>query len=118
MSQNGKMSDMEENDKQPIRAKTRISANGRIVIPASIRQALGVKAGDSIVMEAQDGVLRIESYPTLVTRIQREFAQLIPPGVSLVDELLADRREEARKEQEEIDRELEQDRLRKEGKIA
>jgi AbrB family looped-hinge helix DNA binding protein len=112
------MSDMEEHDKQVVRAKTRISANGRIVIPAAIREALGVKAGDSIVMEAQDGVLRIESYPTMVARIQREFAHLIPPGVSLVDELLADRREEARREQEEIDRVLEQDRLRKEGKIA
>ncbi len=109
---------MEQYDKQPIRAKTRISVNGRIVIPAAIREALGVKPGDSIVMEAQDGVLRIESYPTMVARIQREFAQLIPPGVSLVDELIAERREEARREQEEIDRELEQDRLRKEGKIA
>ncbi len=109
---------MKEYDKQPVRAKTRLSGNGRIVIPAAIREAIGVKAGDSILMEAQDGVLRIESYPTMVARIQREFAQLIPPGVSLVDELLAERREEARREQEEIEREREQDRLRKEGKIA
>jgi AbrB family looped-hinge helix DNA binding protein len=109
---------METTDKRPARAKTRLSANGRIVIPASIRDALGVKPGDPIVMEAQDGVLRIESYPTMIARIQKEFAQLIPPGVSLVDELIAERREEVRREEEEINRELEQERLRREGKIA
>jgi AbrB family looped-hinge helix DNA binding protein len=109
---------MEEHDKQTVRAKTRISANGRIVIPAAIREAIGVKPGDSIVMEAQDGVLRIESYPTLVARIQREFAHLIKPGVLASDELIADRREEVRREEEEFQRSLEEERLRNEGKIA
>ena len=105
-------------DKQPVRAKTRISANGRIVIPAPIREALGVKPGDPIVMEASDGVLRIEAYPTMIARIQSEIAQFIPPGVSLADELIAERREEARREQEEVENELEQERLKREGKIA
>ena len=100
------------------RAKTRISPNGRIVIPASIRQHLCVKPGDPVLMEVEDGVLRIESYPTRIARIQRELAQYIPPGVSLADELVAERREEARREQEEIDRELEQGRERREEKIA
>jgi AbrB family looped-hinge helix DNA binding protein len=109
---------MEEMAKSPVRAKTRLSANGRLVIPAAIREAMGVGPGDALVMEAHDGVLRMESVPAMVSRIQKEFAQLIPPGVSLVDELIADRREEARREQEEVERELEQDRLRKEGKIA
>ncbi|SRR5579871_6175632 len=109
---------MEEHDKQPVRAKTRISANGRIVIPAAIREAIGVKPGDSIVMEAQDGVLRIESYPTLVARIQREFAHLIKPGVLASDELIADRREEVQREEVKFQRSLEEERLRNEGKIA
>ncbi len=99
-------------------SKTRISPNGRIVIPAVIRQQLGVKPGDPILMEVEDGVLRIESYPTRIARIQREVAQYIPPGVSLADELVAERHEEARREQEEIDRELGQGRMRKEEKIA
>lgn len=105
-------------NKELVRAKTRLSANGRVVIPAPIREQLGVKPGDPILMEVEDGVLRIESYPTRIARIQRELAQYIPPGVSLVDELIAERREEARWEQEEVDRELEQERLRREGKIA
>jgi len=100
-------------------AKARISSNGRIVIPAAIRQQLGVKPGDSILMDVEDSVLKLESYPSRIARIQRELAQYIAPGVSLADELVAERRAEARREQEEIDRELEQGRMqRKEEKIA
>jgi AbrB family looped-hinge helix DNA binding protein len=100
-------------------AKMRISPNGRIVIPAAIRQQLGVKPGDPILMDVEDGVLRLESYPSRIARIQREMAQYITPGVSMADELIAERRAEARREQEEIDLELEQGRMRKkEAKIA
>jgi AbrB family looped-hinge helix DNA binding protein len=109
---------MKNMDTPIVRAKTRLSQNGRIVIPASIREALGVKPGDPILMEVEDGVLSIESYPSKIAKIQREFAQLIPPGVSLADELIAERREEARREREEVDRELAQGRLPSEEKIA
>lgn len=100
-------------------AKARISPNGRVVIPAAIRQQLGVKPGDPILMDVEDGVLRLESYPTRIARIQRELAQYIAPGVSMADELIAERRAEARREQEDTDRELEQRHMRKkEEKIA
>lgn len=101
-----------------IRAKTRLSDNGRVVIPVAIREQLGIKPGDTVFMDAQDGVLKIESIPTRIARIQSEIAKFIPPGVSLADELIAERREEMRREQEETARELEQDRLRRGGKIA
>ena len=71
---------MQQMGKIPTRAKTRLSANGRIVIPAKIREQLGVKPGDSILMEVEDGVLRIESYPTRIARIQRELAHLRRPA--------------------------------------
>jgi len=100
------------------RAKTCLSVNGRIVIPATIRKQLGIRPGDPVLMEVEDGVLRIESYPTRIARTQQELARLIPAGVSLADELIAERRAEARREQEEADREVEQERLRSEGKIA
>jgi hypothetical protein len=70
-------------------------------------------------MDVEDGVLRLESYPTRIARIQRELAQYIPPGVSLADELIAERRTEARREQEEIDHEQEHGRTRQKGeKVA
>ena len=104
--------------KSPVRAKIRLSANGRIVVPAAIREQLGVKPGDTLLLQAEDGVLRIESYPTMIARIQREFAHLRRPGILASDELIAERREEARREEEEFQRSLEETRLRNEGKIA
>jgi AbrB family looped-hinge helix DNA binding protein len=102
----------------PICGKARIGANGRIVIPAAIREQLGVKAGDTVLMDAEGGVLRIESHLSRIRRIQRELAPYRKPGILASDELIAERREEARREEEEFQRSLEEERLRKEGKIA
>ena len=100
------------------RAKTKLGANGRIVIPAAIREQLGIKPGDTVLMDAEDGMLRIESFPARIRRIQRELAPYRKPGVLASEELIAERREEARREEEEFQRSLEEQRLRKEGKIA
>lgn len=80
---------------------SRINENGRVVIPAVIRRQMGLKAGDAVVMEVEDGVLRIEPHRARIRRIQESLGRLIPPGRCLSDELIADRREEARREMEE-----------------
>ena len=86
--------------------RCKINQNGRIVIPAAIRKQMGVKTGDSVLMEVEDGVLRMESHRAHIRRIQEEFKKIIPPGGMLMsDELIAERREEARREEEELERE-------------
>jgi AbrB family looped-hinge helix DNA binding protein len=90
--------------KDALHAKVPLSANGRIVIPAAIRQEMGFAPGDTLLMDVEDGVLRVESYPARIRRIQREVAHLTKPGVLASDELIAERREEARREEEEIAR--------------
>ncbi|MGA2248991.1 AbrB/MazE/SpoVT family DNA-binding domain-containing protein [Terracidiphilus sp.] len=99
-------------------SKTRISSNGRIVIPASMRELLGVKPGDTVLMDVEDGVLKIESYTTRVARIQEELAHLRRPGVLASDELIAERRAEARREEEEFERDAATVRKMIEEKIA
>jgi len=105
---------------EPRFVRCKINQNGRIVIPAAIRHEMGLKPGDSLLMEVEDGVLRIESYLARIRRIQREFAQYRRPGVLASDELIAERREEARPEEEEMerDREFHQTRLQKAEKVA
>jgi AbrB family looped-hinge helix DNA binding protein len=98
--------------KPSLSAKAPLSANGRIVIPAAIRQELGFAPGDTLLMDVEDGVLRIESYPARIRRIQREIAKYIKPGILASDELIAERREEARREEEELQRDLAADRER------
>jgi AbrB family looped-hinge helix DNA binding protein len=97
----------------PLTAHTRINANGRIVIPAVMREKLGLQKDDSIVMEIEDGVLRIESYLSRIRRIQAEFAHLAPVGGLLAsDELIAERRQEALLENETFERARELRRIR------
>jgi AbrB family looped-hinge helix DNA binding protein len=79
----------------------KINANGRIVIPAAIRRQMGIKPGESVLMDVEDGVLRMESHRARIRRVQESLRHLIPPERCLSDELIADRREEARREMEE-----------------
>jgi AbrB family looped-hinge helix DNA binding protein len=88
----------------PRLVRCKINQNGRIVIPAALRKQMGVKTGESVLMEVEDGVLRMESYLARIHRIQREIAQFAKPGILASDELIAERREEARREEEEIAR--------------
>jgi AbrB family looped-hinge helix DNA binding protein len=115
------MATLEQPVKHQIQAKTVLASNGRIVIPAAIRQELGFKPGETLLMDVEDGALRIESYPARIRRIQQEFAKYIKPGVLASDELLAERREEARREEEEElarDHEKDWEILRKAGLIG
>ena len=83
-------------------SKARINENGRIVIPAEIRAKMDLKPGDFVLMKLdEDGVLRIESHMARIRRIQEELRPYGKPGVLMSDELIADRREEARREMEE-----------------
>jgi AbrB family looped-hinge helix DNA binding protein len=86
--------------------QARINQNGRIVVPAVIRRAMGLNLGDGVVMSLEDGVLRIEPQPAKIRRIQTEFEPFADPESLASDELIAERREEAR--QQEARRETEE----------
>jgi AbrB family looped-hinge helix DNA binding protein len=98
------MSQISASDTPNTSAKVQIGANGRIVIPAAIREQLGFKPGDTVLLDVEDCALRIESYPARIARIQRAFAHLRNPSQLASDELIAERREEARREEEEAQR--------------
>jgi AbrB family looped-hinge helix DNA binding protein len=76
----------------------RVNENGRVVIPASYRKALGIKAGDEVILLMEDDELRITTMKRRLERAQRRIRQYVKPGVSLVDELIAERREAAKRE--------------------
>jgi AbrB family looped-hinge helix DNA binding protein len=78
--------------------RVRINENGRVVIPAAFREALGIKPGDQVVLRVEDDELRITTMKRRIERAQRRARQYVKPGVSLVDELIAERRAEAKRE--------------------
>lgn len=78
--------------------RTRVNENGRVVIPASYRKALGIKAGDQVILRMEDDELRITTMKRRIERAQRRIRRYVKPGVSLADELIAERREAAKRE--------------------
>jgi len=78
--------------------RQRVNENGRVVIPASFRKALGIKIGDEVVLRMEDDELRITTLKRRVERAQRLVRKHVKRGTSLVDELIAERREAARNE--------------------
>jgi AbrB family looped-hinge helix DNA binding protein len=79
-------------------ARLRVNENGRVVIPAAFRKALGINAGDEIVLRMEDDELRITTLKRRLERAQRLVRKHVKPGTSLVDQLIAERREAARDE--------------------
>jgi AbrB family looped-hinge helix DNA binding protein len=81
-----------------LETRVKLNENGRVVIPASYRKALGIKAGDEVILRMADDELRITTMKRKIERAQRRVRQYVKPGVSLADELIAERREAAKRE--------------------
>jgi AbrB family looped-hinge helix DNA binding protein len=79
-------------------ARSRVNQNGRLVIPAAFRKALGIKAGDEVLLRLEDDELRVSTLKHRLARAQRIVRKHVKSSTSLVDELIAERRESARNE--------------------
>jgi AbrB family looped-hinge helix DNA binding protein len=79
-------------------ARLRVNENGRLVIPAPFRKALGINAGDEVVLRLEDDELRITTLKRRLERAQQRVGSYTKPGTSLADELIAERREAAKRE--------------------
>ena len=75
--------------------KTHLGKNGRVVIPAQFRKALGILEGDTLMMTLDDGMIRILTPQKAIQRVQEMVRRYVPEGVILADELIAERRAEA-----------------------
>lgn len=73
---------------------------GSVVIPAAFRQALGVKEGSEVQLQLEEDGIRIMPRSTVIRRVQERVRKYVPEGVSLVDELIAERRREAEREEQ------------------
>jgi AbrB family looped-hinge helix DNA binding protein len=78
------------------RTRLRIGKGGRLVIPASMRKRLRLEVGAEILLtETGRGHLELTTPEAAFDEAQDAVCQVIGPDVSLVDELLSERREEA-----------------------
>jgi AbrB family looped-hinge helix DNA binding protein len=82
-------------------AQVKISANGRVSIPADVRARLGLKDGDMLSFEETEEGLVFRTLKQRVRRAQALSRKLLEgkPNVT-VDDFIAERRAEARREEE------------------
>jgi AbrB family looped-hinge helix DNA binding protein len=85
---------------RPVRSYTvSLGARGRIVLPADLRAERKWKEGERLrLVEEDDGTLRLMTVDEALGRLRGMHAHLATPGVSVVDELIAERRAEAARE--------------------
>jgi len=78
--------------------KIRIGSDGSAVVPTAVTSALALKEGDVLFVRVDDGEIHLLTKAAVARRIQSLVREFVPKGVSLVDELLEDRRREVEAE--------------------
>ncbi|MBA2617087.1 MAG: AbrB/MazE/SpoVT family DNA-binding domain-containing protein [Rubrobacter sp.] len=78
-------------------ARVNVGPQGRVVIPARIRRSLSIGPGDTLVVRVVEGRIVLEKRADVLARVRGRF-EGVRKGVSLADELILERREEASRE--------------------
>lgn len=79
----------------------KLGQNGRMIIPAELRHGLNLKEGDELLVTLDNKRLILETKEALLERLYQAVGE--PPEGELVsEELLRERREEAKREAAEL----------------
>jgi AbrB family looped-hinge helix DNA binding protein len=104
----------EADEKLPVYHVT-VTDRGRLVLPAEIREKLKIRDGDRVSLTLEDdGRVTLQTLDVAIRRLRGMFKHLARPGRLESDELIKERRREARREEKEFKRW--DARLRKAGK--
>jgi bifunctional DNA-binding transcriptional regulator/antitoxin component of YhaV-PrlF toxin-antitoxin module len=74
--------------------KVKLETDGRVRIPSHVIAALNLRAGETLIVSVDGEEIRLMTIPVAVQKAQALVRRYVPEGVSLVDELLEDRRRE------------------------
>ena len=81
-----------------LRTTIRVADGGRIVIPAKVRDRLGMEIGTDLVLTVEDDHATLMNATSARRRARQRVRGYVPPKVSLSKELMAERKAEARRE--------------------
>jgi AbrB family looped-hinge helix DNA binding protein len=84
---------------KPVAVK--VSASGRLHLPADVRKALGLKGAGHVVITVADGQATLTTMAENLARIRALARPYAPKGRLASEELIAERREEVRREEAE-----------------
>jgi bifunctional DNA-binding transcriptional regulator/antitoxin component of YhaV-PrlF toxin-antitoxin module len=86
----------------PTHVTVELAAGGRLVIPAPMRAALGMKIGDRLTVRLEGHELRIHTYEEGLRQAHELVGKYLPENA--VDEFLRWRREEGARETKKLER--------------
>ena len=75
-----------------------MGAQGRIVLPVGVREAVHLKTGDRLVVVVEEDGILLLTHEQAIRRAQATVRKYVKPGRDLVKELIEERRREARLE--------------------
>jgi len=92
---------MAVSDEHGAEAQVTASVDGRVTIPATVRRAAGIEPGQRLVAYVENGRVVLEEWNHLLRRVQqRVAASTTGHAGSVVDDLIADRRHEAARDED------------------
>jgi len=80
------------------RKESRLDRFGRLLIPAQIRKQLGLTPGTVMLLRVEDNGIRLISIEAARRQAQEMVLRHIPPNVSLVEDLFAERKLDSQRE--------------------
>jgi len=83
---------------ETLRTTLRVADGGRIVIPAEVRRRLGLEVGSEAVLTVEEDRATLMNARAARRRARQRVGRHVPPGVSLSEQLMAERKREAERE--------------------
>ena len=79
-------------------AAAKIDRAGRVMIPQKFRESLGLSEGAELIVRLEDGELLLTTPMQALRQAQRALSLLKKPGENVVDDFLAERKQEANRD--------------------
>lgn len=78
--------------------QVQLGTKGQVALPATMLQQLGWQESEPLIATVEDEEIRLMTVTAAVRKAQAIVRQFVPANVSLVDELLEDRRREGERD--------------------
>jgi bifunctional DNA-binding transcriptional regulator/antitoxin component of YhaV-PrlF toxin-antitoxin module len=78
----------------------KVHGSGRILLPAKVRKQMNLRKDSELIARLEKQQLVLNTRAEALRRAQEFFSKLRPAGVLWSDEIIKDRRREARRERE------------------
>ena len=78
--------------------RVRVDGAGRVVVPAAMRKALGIRSGQNLAISLDGDCIRLQTIDAALERVRAIARRKRKSALSVVDEFIAERRKEAAEE--------------------